>query len=96
MPAPEPRQRDGWYPSPREQAWDWRARRVMRYVVGPATIGWELIADKGHNLVVLLVGAMLATSTDVIGVVRALIAQGKMEEKTLDDLLREDREQESR
>lgn len=76
-----------WFPSRRQQAADWYLRRLMRYGVGGGSIVWELAIDKGHNLFVLIVGGMLASTTDVLGIVRALIAQAKLEKRSLEDLV---------
>lgn len=78
-----------WQPGRRQQAFEWYLRLVMRYGIGGGGIGWELIADHGKNPLVLLVAAMLATSTDVLGLVRGLITQAKLEQKTLEELLDE-------
>lgn len=75
-----------WHPSRRAQAAEWWARQVMRFVVGPLVIGWELIVDDGHNLAILLVGAMLAASMDVRSLVRELIRQARQEQLSLKDL----------
>jgi hypothetical protein len=59
----------------------------MRYVAGPAVITWELLADDGKNLAVLLVGAMITSSGDAMGLVRSLIQQARFERKSLEDLI---------
>lgn len=68
---------------------------LMRYVVGGGGIAWELLVDRGKNPLVLLIAAMLATSTDVLGIVRGLIAQAKMERKTLSELIDEEQRREA-
>ena len=87
MNGPEPPK---WYPSRRQMVFEWYARFLMRYIVGPGVIAWELAADHGKNLAVLLVGAMLASSTDVVNIVRGLIAQARFEKKELDELVRQE------
>lgn len=66
----------------------------MRYVVGGGGIAWELLVDGGKNPLVLLVAAMLATSTDVLGVVRGLVNQAKAEQRTLEELIDEEQTRE--
>lgn len=83
-----------WFPSRRSQAAEWYLRQCMRYLVGGGSIAWELLADHGKNPLVLLIGAMLATSTDVLGIVRALISQAKMERRTLEELVSEEQRRE--
>lgn len=80
-----------WYPSERTQALEFYLRMLMRYVVGGGAFAWELALDKGRNPLVLLIAAMLATSTDVVGVVRGLVQQAKAEQKSLEDLIDDDR-----
>jgi hypothetical protein len=84
-----------YIPSPRALAAEWYLRLVSRGV-GVMGVVWELIFDKGRNPLTLLIAAMLATSTDVLGVVRGLIAQAKMEKRTLEDLLNEEQRREER
>jgi hypothetical protein len=59
----------------------------MRYVAGPSVIAWELLADDGRNLAVLLVGAMITSSGDAMGLVRGLIQQARFERKSLEELI---------
>jgi hypothetical protein len=83
-----------WYPGRRLLALEYYLRLAMRYGVGGGGVAWELIADHGRNPLVLLVAAMLATSTDVLGLVRGLIAQAKLERKTLDEIIEEEQQRE--
>jgi hypothetical protein len=84
----------GWRPSPRAQALEWWATQVVRFLVGPTVIGWELLADHGHNLAWGLVGAMITTSMDVRRLVLNLLAQAKAEQRSLQDMLDEEAERE--
>ena len=91
--------RPKWYPSNRQMAFDWWLRRLTQ-ITGLGMIVWELLADHAHNLAVVLVGAMLGSTTNAIDLVKGLIAQAKNERATLSDLveqeLRREREENER
>lgn len=53
-------------------------------------MGWELVVNGGKNLSVLLVGAMVMTSLDIRQLVRNLIHQAKMEQRSLQDMVDEE------
>jgi hypothetical protein len=79
-----------WYPSRRQGNTEWFFRSMVRYVLGPGVIVWELAVDRGHNLAVLLVGALLVTSMDVRSLVRGLIKEARFERKSLEDMVTEE------
>lgn len=68
----------------------------MRYLVGPGLMLWELFVDNARHLTVLLVGAMLSSSMDVLALVRGMVAAARQERQQLDELLREEMEREKR
>lgn len=76
-------------------AFDWWLRRLTQ-ITGLGMIVWELGEDRGHNLAIVLVGAMLGSTTNAIDLVKGLIAQAKYERQTLSDLVEQElkREQE--
>ena len=77
-----------WIPSHRDQEILWWLRVAMRYGIGGGGIVWETVVDNLHNTVAFLVFGTLASATDVLSFVRALVRDAqeqKLEEhKALD------------
>lgn len=70
--------------------------RIGLRLMGAGTFAWEILADKGRNLTVLLAATMLASSMNVLDLVRGLIAQAKAERMSLEELVEQERRREEK
>ena len=66
---------------------DWWGTRIMRYMVGPSVIGWELLVDDGRNLAIAILGFMLTMSMDVRAVVKDLIRSARFERMSAQEMI---------
>lgn len=75
--------------SRRQQAVDYYLRSFMRYVVGGGGLIWEVLIDKLHNSLAIIVFGALATSTDMVTLIKDLVVQAKTEKEAFEMAQRE-------
>lgn len=79
-----------WRPSRTEQRLLWYLDLLLKFGVGGGGIVWELILDHARNPLVLLVCALLATSTNAFQFLKRLIIAARADEQAFRQLLDEE------
>ena len=78
-----------WRPSRAEQRILWYLQVLMRYVIGGGGLIYELLIDRLHDQLALVVFGLLATSMDVFGYVAALVKQARQERLAVEEAVDE-------
>lgn len=74
-----------WAPSRNQQAAQWWARFLTRYLIGCGGLAWEILVDKGKNATLIMVCGGLIGLPDVLGYRSFVKAQAQTELEDRED-----------